>query len=326
METPNKIIEFLRHAPSTANDITDFLGVSRQATHRHLLRMITDGRLAKAGAPPKVYYSIPSNPRIATITATALIIDASTKRVIDDNFLYISPTGERLEGWPGFVGWCTARRQNITQQAARYVQVYNEYEHFKVEGLIDGLPKITATFKTVALDAIYYVDFYSIEEFGKTKLGQLLLYAKQSQVVHLMHEVIEQARPKIQNMVREYNIDGVAFVPPTVRRERQFMKVLQKQLALPVRNVLLEKITTEIVVPQKTLSKLEDRISNAEQTIVLKDRSNYKNILIIDDAIGSGATINIIAEKIRHSGICQGKIIGLAITGSHDGFDVINEV
>lgn len=326
METPNKIIEFLQQSPSTANDITEFLGISRQATHRHLLKMVTDGRLAKAGAPPKVYYSIPPKPRITTFPPTVLIIDTPTKQVVDENFLYISPTGERLAGWPGFVEWCTVRRQNVTQQAARYVQIHNEYEQFKIGGLIDGLPKIAATFRTVALDAIYYVDFYSIREFGKTKLGQLLLYAKQSQDVHLMLEVIEYARPKIQDIVREYNIDGVAFVPPTVRRERQFMKVLQKQLALPVRNVLLEKISTEIVVPQKTLSKLDDRISNAEQTIVLNDRNSYKNILVIDDAIGSGATINVVAEKIRRSGICQGKIIGLAITGSSNGFDVINEV
>jgi len=48
--------------------------------------------------------------------------------------------------------------------------------------------------------------------------------------------------------------------------------------------------------------------------------------LLIDDAIGSGATLNEIALQIKNRGIVNGKIIGLAITGSIKGFDVISEV
>jgi predicted amidophosphoribosyltransferase len=52
---------------------------------------------------------------------------------------------------------------------------------------------------------------------------------------------------------------------------------------------------------------------------------SYNRILIIDDAIGSGATINEIAIKIREKGIAK-EIIGLAITGSYKGFEVISEL
>ena len=52
----------------------------------------------------------------------------------------------------------------------------------------------------------------------------------------------------------------------------------------------------------------------------------FKNILLLDDAVGSGATLNEVAKKIRERKICQGKIIGLAITGSFKGFDVISEL
>ena len=51
-----------------------------------------------------------------------------------------------------------------------------------------------------------------------------------------------------------------------------------------------------------------------------------KNILIIDDAVGSGATLHETAKKIRQKNICSGSVIGLAITGSAKGFDVISEV
>lgn len=52
----------------------------------------------------------------------------------------------------------------------------------------------------------------------------------------------------------------------------------------------------------------------------------YNNILLIDDAVGSGATMNEIAGKIRYKKICRGRLIGLAITGSFKGFDAISEV
>jgi predicted amidophosphoribosyltransferase len=44
-----------------------------------------------------------------------------------------------------------------------------------------------------------------------------------------------------------------------------------------------------------------------------------------DEIIGSGATINEIALKIKAKGIAK-EITGLAISGSYKGFDVISEL
>lgn len=81
-----------------------------------------------------------------------------------------------------------------------------------------------------------------------------------------------------------------------------------------------------MVFHMKTSEKLEDRIINARETIYIDEKGSYKNILLIDDAVGSGATLNELAKKIRKNKICSGKIIGLAVTGSLNGFDVISEV
>ena len=59
---------------------------------------------------------------------------------------------------------------------------------------------------------------------------------------------------------------------------------------------------------------------------MVEENSVFKNILIIDDAVGSGATLNEVAKKIRDKGLCRGNIIGLALTGSFKGFDIISEV
>ncbi len=103
------------------------------------------------------------------------------------------------------------------------------------------------------------------------------------------------------------------------------MHELEEGLKLNTGRIKIEKIKTEIIVPQKTLSKINDRIENAEKTIILTENRKYKNILLIDDAVGSGATLNETAKQIKEKKIAK-KVIGIAITGSFKGFDVISEV
>ncbi len=186
--------------------------------------------------------------------------------------------------------------------------------------------KIKSTFDEVWLDEVFYVDFYSIEIFGKTKLGQLLLFAKQSQNRKLIHEIADIIKNPLLNVIKQYNIDGIGFIPPTVKREIQLIKLLQNRLNLNQRIIKIDKIRTSVTVPQKTLTKLKDRIINASETMALNDSVVYENILLVDDALGSGATLNEIAKKIRQKGVCRGKIIGFVITGSFKSFDVISEV
>ncbi|MBX2962843.1 MAG: hypothetical protein KF687_10045 [Cyclobacteriaceae bacterium] len=85
------------------------------------------------------------------------------------------------------------------------------------------------------------------------------------------------------------------------------------------------KVTGEIAIPQKSLSKIDERVNNARASILLTETRKFNTVLLIDDAIGSGATINETASKLKNQSIA-GYIIGLAITGSFKSFDVIQEV
>jgi len=238
----------------------------------------------------------------------------------------ITPAGERKEGLDGFIYWCQKNNLPLEKTTEEYLKTFKKYEKYKKDGLIDSEEKLKSTFKNVFLDKLFYIDFYSIERFGKTKLGQLLLYAKQSQNKKLMQEIVGIIKPNIDKIIKKFKIDGVGFIPPTVKRETQLMKVLEKDLNLHSRKVEIIKIKTAVAVPQKTLNKLVDRIENAKNTIIVSDNSSFNNILLIDDAVGSGATLNETAKKIRDKKMCQGKIIGITITGSFNGFDVISEV
>ena len=60
-----------------------------------------------------------------------------------------------------------------------------------------------------------------------------------------------------------------------------------------------KKISGIIPIPQKSLNKLEERIVNAENTFSVPEKNVYNHIILIDDAFGSGATLNMIAEKLK---------------------------
>jgi phosphoribosylpyrophosphate synthetase len=202
---------------------------------------------------------------------------------------------------------------------------YNNY--LDSNGLISGLEKLKNTkgYNKILLDELLYLDFYAIERFGKTRLGTILHYAKQGQNKMLMKILIQEIKQKIDVIISEYSIDAVAFVPPTIKRETQLMKFLANGLKINLPVIEIQKTGGIIPVPQKSLNKIEERINNAENTFIIKGNVSYNNLLLIDDAVGSGSTLNQISGKIKRKELAK-NIIGLAIVGSYKGFDVITDV
>ena len=326
--TSQKILDYIkRNGQASGKELEDYLGtIGSRAVRKQLKNLLDKGFLSKAGRPPKVYYLLALHNFQKVNEQSLSLPDKKTFDVIEDRYLFISPTGEAKYGWEGFTLWCEKTKQDPVKTAGEYITTLKRYDKFRRGDLISGIEKMKHTFEKVFLDKLFYLDFYSIERFGKTKLGQMLLYAKQSQNKTLIRNIVGEIKNKIQKVVRKYEIDGVLFIPPTVKREVQFMKELENGLKLSIKTLGVAKVKTEIAVPQKTLSRLEDRIENAKRTIVVDDTGSYKNILIIDDAVGSGSTLNETARQIKRKGICSGQVIGLAITGSYKGFDVISEV
>jgi len=325
IKTSQKILKYISEKGQTSGkELADFLNdIGERAVRKQLKNLLDSGQLLKIGKPPKVFYFIPNS---KDPLDKSTIVDTKTKKVINERYLYITPSGDELSGWTGFVAWCLRTKQEPVKTAHEYISTLKKYDIYLSKGLINGMKKMRQTFDTVYLDELYYIDFYSIERFGKTKLGQMLLYAKQSQNRQLMKKLIDELRPKVISLIVDKKIDGIMFIPPTVIRSVQFMKELEKQMNITTKSLRITKIKTPISVPQKTLNKLEDRVLNAQKTFAIEDSGMYKNILLIDDAVGSGSTLNEVAQKIRNKGMCTGKIIGLAITGSFKGFDVISEV
>ena len=186
--TSQKILEYIKsHGQASGSELTDFLHLSSRAIRKQLSNLLGLNVISKKGLPPKVFYFI----KPVAEVQKQIDIKSDLKKQIENNFLIITPTGEKKEGVVGFVYWCDKNDLPYQKTAEEYTKTLVKYQAYKKDGLIDGLSKMKSTFDHVYLDQIFYLDFYSIERFGKTKLGQLLLYAKQSQNVGLMKEIIE---------------------------------------------------------------------------------------------------------------------------------------
>lgn len=321
----DQIIAFIKtNQPCSAHQIAA-LGLSRQMVHRHLRKLLDEGVLVKKGMPPKVYYFIA--PPEATIQWHS---DSETKRFIEKNFLEVSPDGSLIYGQKGFLVWSQKRGLEVSRSALDYVAIRKKYDGYKnTFGLIDGMSKLKSSFEETFLDGIFYFDFYSIERFGKTKLGKLLLHAKHAQSVKLMKEIVDLVRDRFQGILEAKKIDAVAFLPHSIHRHIQLLCTIEKTLNIPLPRVKLFKISGEVPVAQKSLSKLSERIENAQKTIFVdfekQEKPFYKNLLLIDDAVGSGASLNEVARKCREKNIAQ-HIWGVAFVGSFKGFEVLHEV
>lgn len=322
-KTSQKIIKILEEKGQISpSELNRLLGLSDRAVRKQLKKLYEEGILDKKGKPPRVFYYLKA---VKDVEALEFSISRSCKKIIDVHFVAITPTGNWKEGTDAFVYFCKKRDLLLEKSAEDYCEIFKKYDVFKKDGLIDGLAKMQSTFDEVYLDTLYYLDFYSIERFGKTKLGQMLLYAKQSQNIKFINELIVLIKPIIESLVESKKIDAVGFIPPTVKREVQIMKEIEVGLNLSKPHVSIVKVQNDIAVPQKTLSKLFDRVENAKETIVVTGSQKFNKVLLIDDAIGSGSTLNETAKQLKAKGVAK-EVIGLAITGSFKGFDVISEV
>ncbi len=324
MTTKEKVLDFLKtRGALSAHELALYTELSRQMIHL-ILRDLTDaGLVQRIGRPPKTVYQLREENESSEIE-----LPAAQEDFLEKNFIIITETGEIREGAYGFQLWCTQRKLPFEKTVTEYINTNQKYQaYFNSEGFIDGMEKLKSTkgYEAIHLDNLYYLDFYAIERFGKTRLGTILHFAKQGQSRLLMKQLVNETKIQVEQLYKLLKADGVGFVPPTIRREVQLMKYLQTHYALNLPLVKLNKTSGIIPVPQKSLNKLDERIRNAQQTFSVPETRKFTHVLLIDDAVGSGATVNEIAGKIKKKGIAE-KVSALAITGSFKGFDVITDV
>lgn len=319
---------FTQNSEWSVHELTEKIGASKQMVHICMNKLLQEGQVQKMGRTPKTVYRLLSTGSGAKPFSTGTVFTETDRKYLQDHWLQVTPTGELLVGGDAFIYWCNQRKEPVGKTFAEYRKTRLKYDaYYKADGTINGIEKLAGTkgFDKIWLDAMHYLDFYAIERFGKTRLGTLLHYAKQGQSLPLMRSMLEEIGPRINEFVRIHQVDAVGFIPPTVRRELQLMKVLAGGLKLPLPVINIKKLSGLIPVPQKSLSKLQERIDNASSSFAIIEKRTFKHVLLIDDAVGSGATLNQVAEKVKNKQVAI-RVSGLAIVGSFKGFDVITDV
>lgn len=317
---------FIEKKELSVNEIVSELNISKQYVHRILNQFIESNDIERVGLPPKTIYKLKIVSEKKAVSST--IISSNKQKFLQENFIVITEIGQLLEGIDAFENWCNKRKLPAEKTIDEFILTKEKYnQYIDKNGLISGLEKLKSTkgYDKIYMDELLYLDFYAIERFGKTRLGTILHYAKQGQNKMLMKILIDEIKEKINTILLVYKIDAIAYVPPTIKRETQLMKVLANGLKINLPSIEIKKIGGIIPVPQKSLNKIEERINNAENTFVVKGNVSYNTILLIDDAVGSGSTLNQIAGKIKNKQLAK-NVIGLAIVGSYKGFDVITDV
>lgn len=312
-----------QYGPIRSLDLVKFLNVSTKTIQKHLVILLDEQMVKKTGTTPKVFYVI----NIAHENNFLLLNDID--QIIENNYMYVSPDGEILRGVEGFHAWCKKNKFDFAKEKKLLAEKIKTVQKIKKNGLVSARKKILSSTNNLNLDEVFFSDFYNLDHFGKTKLGQLVYLGKSSQNKELIGEISTIIKPAILNLIEKYKIGMICFIPPTIDRKVQFLDVLKRRLKLELPEIIAVKIPSATKVPQKTLRKLEDRIVNAQKTIAVNPNQKMShNILIIDDATGSGATLNETAGKIKNilRKNTSIKIIGYSVVGSFKGFDVISEV
>ena len=326
MNVTNKILQlFDKQSEWTVKEIVVNIEATKQMVHLVLKRLLEKGVIEKFGRTPKTFYR-----KKKGIASPGILPDLNPEQRVwlEEQFLLISETGNMLSGFAGFVAWCLQRKLPVEKTFYEFFETKKKYEvYYNSMGIVDGMEKLKNTkgFEKISLDKLYYLDFYAIERFGKTRLGTLIHYAKQGQNKYLMKILVQEIKDKIDRVLKSIKVEAVCFVPPTIRREVQIMKYLQQHLHIPLPTLNVKKISGLIPVPQKSLPKLEERIVNAQSSFAIMETRAFNHVVLIDDAVGSGATMNEIATKIKERGIAK-KVTGIAVAGSFKGFDVITDV
>ena len=303
-----KLLTLVQNNPDVSPaELVVLSGVSRSAVHNGLRVLLRDGFVAKRGVPPRVYYRA---------------IDGVSE-IVQDSFVYKDIAEGLLFGMDGFKRWYKGRFGDITllNIVHLYEYSFSLYQREKECGLfftMDASLKILSA--DIVFDSLCCFDLYTLrvgEEARRTKEAVLLEVVKGSgnkeKMRNLVSEYVTSSIEKINRVIEKEGIDGIAFVPPTATRKVQIMRLLEQEFTdcnyHKVDRVGIRRDFTgsnSFRREQKHIANVENRVINARNTYkVVRSGKSYKKLLLVDDLVGSGATVNEIARKFKEGGIAK---------------------
>ena len=298
-----KVLMLLRnHDALRPMEMAHLLKVSTTTVHTTLRELLTEGYLIRSGSRPQVLY------RLAT--------DISES--IQKSFLYKTNLGGVLFGMEGFKEWVKEKfdKYSFAEKVTAYEKAYTEYCKERKGGFLLEA-KIMAVATLPSFDSLRCLDLYNLKienEQKRTKEAVLLEVGKgdgsPKKLETLLGDYISSSISDINEFIKKNKIDAVAFVPPTKKRKVQVMRLLEKEFerwnVYKIKCIAIKRHFENSSLPrqeQKNISSVKGRIENAKATYhVVNLGTTYKKVLLVDDLVGSGATMNEVVRKLKESG------------------------
>ena len=321
------MLQLLEKRDYSPRDLYEELRVSPSLVQRHLKSLLAEGLVDRLGRGPRVFYRFVKSP--ATVVSSP---------IIDRHFMLKDPVGNIHYGVEAFLKWSqdNLKKYSLEEKARLYEQCVQDMQRlrkkngaFSLDGKMDDFH--TQTGEEVYLQDVVCAVPYAFPDFGKTKESILLSIAKEgsSQSEEFCDQLVSDFLPILSAYIEREGFDAVVFVPPSASRRVQLMHILRRRFSTisghpPI--VKLDKRHGMVVQQQKHLGRITDRLENADRTFYVRPmKESYDTVLLIDDFIGSGATLNQIAKKLIQQGVAK-KVWGIGIVGVRKGFKVVKKV
>ncbi len=311
------LVDMLEKQDCAPRDLVRLLNVSPQLVHRYLKELTESGHVEKLGRAPRVRYRMVRRPD-PTIRSP----------LIEKHFIYRDTIGDMYTGAEAFLRWSDGSLKKHSLQEK--VSLYEEAVSAVQGNIFSSTEKIRSfsekTGEKMFLQEAVFAFPYALPDFGKTKESIFLGIAKDNtpQAERYGRQLLSDFLPVLRAYIRDKDIEAVVIVPHSASRDFQIMHSFSRSFggafSLPV--IPIEKQGGEVPQQQKYLSTDAERLKYADLTFHIPlYEEKFTRVLIIDDMIGSGATVNQIAKKLLHQGIAQ-EVYGIGIIGTEKGFIV----
>ena len=320
------ILDLLEKKDYAPRDLQEALGISLQSIYRHLKDLCDGGYIEKFGKTPRVFYRFVRRPQIVVKSP-----------LIDRHFLFKDPVGNVHSGVEAFLLWSqnNLKKYSLKEKVHLYEQCVRDVKDlqkkegvFSLEGKLEDFHKQTG--EEVCLQDVVCAVPYAFPDFGKTKESILLSITKDGsrQGEVFGEQLVSHFLPVLLEYAKKGKFDAVAFVPPSASRMFQLMYMLRKRFStvsdLPI--IAVGKQHGDVPQQQKHLGRIVDRLKNADRTFYVRPvKQSYDAVLLVDDFVGSGATMNQVAKKLIRQGAAR-KVWGIGIVGVRKGFKVVKKV
>ncbi len=328
-KTIDPLVRYIQNnQPVSAHNISQWFWINRNTIHIYLRFALEKKLILKHWRPPHVLYTV--NSESNENKSHKIYLDYDWQKFLDQRFWVYDVTWREMFWYNWFVEWCEQRSLDVKHQYKAFYEARKKITKYRDNcWLIDKwYIKFKKQVWDCQIDDLYYLDVYQLYHFGKSLLGNMAFYSKQSQSRNLISKLWNITKNQILCHIKNNNYDAICYIPPSLKRGVQILDELKNIRNINLPEIKLKKLyTNEIIIPQKSIKWTPQRIRNARETIyLLPNQNKHKNLLIIDDFVWSGATINESARKIKNAWLAK-NIKWLALVWNVDlSYDIISEV